>query len=341
MLALAFACSKKDNPVKPDPTPQPEEHLFYISPWTGNFVKVFSVEQEAFVDSFTIDSVAVTDTMRIHVIGDDSLLAVSAGMKTFIYDLDQRIIVNSYDAENPIFSRDSRYMQYYNSNISMQELHTFPENVLLYNETNGFFPKFDNDSKYFSLPDLISSRSRLVIYDIHGDSSFVGFNDSLTSNIMIWMNYPSSRHNKLYFGGTGAYGYFIGVINIDSDSVRILKTYEESVPIPVISPDEKYLYFTENLLTFFGGVSKELIYVYDAETEDSVGVIEYEGMEQVGGMIISADSKYMLVKPHNEYNNETNISIIDAKTFQVLGVYDFGYLPLTVSIKYGAKNGII
>jgi DNA-binding beta-propeller fold protein YncE len=109
--------------------------------------------------------------------------------------------------------------------------------------------------------------------------------------------------------------------------------------MPVISPDGKYVYFAEQVMEAWLGVPDGKIYVYDADTEDSIAVIEYEGISQPCSFIITDDSKYMMVDPVNEFEDETSICLINAQTFQVIGVYDFHDLPGCITSKWAAHGG--
>ncbi len=346
LLGLVASIAVINCDDKPPQPPPPEEHLIYIGPEVGNLIKVFSVEQAAFVDSFVVDSIAETDSMYIHVIGDDSLLAVSAGQKTFIVNLMTKEVESVFNARKPIFSRNSNYYFCYYS--TPMELHSFPDHALLPIEIPEYtaFPKFDNDEAVLSLPYLNINGSnydqRLGIFDLVGDSIIFMPDTWQGRQILMWYNYPIGKYAKLYFGGTGG-GYYLAATDFTSDTIRILKSYEgfsESISLPIVSPDDRYLFSSEIRGTFFGGVPDGHIYVFDAETEDSVAAIPYnnQGERICGSFLITDDSKYLMVRPFNEYKDITGVCLIDAQAFTVIGVYDCGFLPGTFSAKYAAKN---
>jgi len=337
-----FSCD--DDPVGPEPA---DEHLFYIAPITGNLIKTFSVEQEKFIDSFYVDSLTADSSIyRLHVIGNDSLLAVSTETMTYIVDLESKEVNESFYGERVIYSRDSRYY-FCKNNISRRwELRTYPEHILIYDDAPTLMlPFFSNDSKYLSATDLHNEGGTmvpmLIIYDMENDIKTAKTKYLFDQEIFIFEKYHYSSLNKTYFGGNTEFHNFLGVTDLGSDSIRVVRFLSEpwASVMPVISPDGKYVYVSEQVMEVWLGIPDGKIYVYDTETEDSIAVIEYEGISQPHSFVITEDSKYMMVDPVNEFDDETNVCLIDAQSFQVIGVFDFHDLPGSVASKRAAHGG--
>ncbi len=339
LLLNLSCCDDCKCPTCPKPE-ETEEHLFYISPRVGNVIKVLSVEQAKFIDSFFVDSINDALTMAIHVIGNDSLLAATAGTTTYVIDLQSEEVIEVFKRGSVVFSRDSRY--YFT--MGVRELYTYPEHSLISYQVGGTLPLFSSDSKYLSDVHLTSPENEtagieIKIYDIYGDSTFIGLHH--IPGIIGWFNYISDKHQKIFFGAIGGIGNMAAAADFGADSIRVLKRFFNDYTVdivPFVSPDQKYLFISNFVSEFWGGVPDEYIYVFDAETEDSVAAIAFEGMNQVGNMIITHDSKYLLARPFNEFKDKTTVCLIDAVNFRVIGVYDCGFLPFSVSTKYGAKN---
>jgi len=325
---------------KPTPPPEPEEHLFYIAPAIGNMVKVFSVEQAAMVDSFVVDSVDETWQMRIHVIGDDSLLAVSTAGKTFLVDLETKGVISTFPRESVVFSRDSRY--YFNYNPT--GLWSNPDHTLITDETGAiFWASFCNQTETMSYvytePVDDENWPGLGLYSITGDS--VSNHLKYLGELLVatTFSYPITRLGKVFVSMTYP-GYGLVAADFGSDTVRTLKLFNMWASIvSVVGADDKYVFFSDYGLTQIEFAPSEYIFVYDANSEDSVASIRYEGIDMVDYMVISNDSRYLVARPYNEFDNITTICLIDAKNFNVIGVYDCGYLPGVISSKFASRNG--
>ncbi len=325
-----------DNSTKPGE--EPEEHLFYIAPETGNTVKVFSVEQEAIVDSFTVDSLSEEGAMRIHVIGDDSLLAASSGPRTYLIDLETKEIVGSFAARDPVFSPDSRY--YFCSYTG--EVRMFPEQFLRHDGLSRIaLVSFGYQSEVMSFMTLSDSSGPLLgVYDIPDNSLIIKPWYSGGAQVYSMSSYPADGLNKVFTSCIGM-GFSLAAGNLDCDTIRQVKIFDQisGIVIPVVTPDEKYVFFSDIVSQGFEFVPTERIFVYDAETEDSVAAIAYEGIDQVGYMAVTYDSKYLMAGPFNEGGGVTVVCLIDAVNFEVIGAYDCGFEPRVVTSKYGAENG--
>jgi hypothetical protein len=331
LILSLFSCHG-DNEWPNGPVDPEEEHLFYIGSRVGNLVKVFSVEQEKFIDSFYVEGLTENDTViSMHVIGDDSLLAVSSTNFTTILDIESKDIMETFSTKYTTFSRDSKYYTGFEYNPLRNVLHTYPDHVLINNEVEGVFYCFDNDSKCLALTKVYvdngESKCDLTFYDLTDNALFVRPNLLNGSYIYAFLLHPLYDGRRVFYGGTTYYSTFLAVTEFEADTVRIIKVFPEGSIMPLISPDNKYLYFSSFVGEHFGGIADRHIYVYDIATEDSITAIAYEGMRQAGSLTISGDCKYLMVGPANEFQNVTNVCLIDAQNHSVLGVYDFHGLP--------------
>jgi len=338
IVALIAVINCKD---KPTPPPEPEEHLFYIAPAIGNMVKVFSVERAAMVDSFMVDSVDETWQMRIHVIGDDSLLAVSTSGKTFLVDLESKEVTSTFPRESVVFSRDSRY--YFNS-----VLWSFPDHVLVSEEAGDImWVSFCNRSETMTYVYLKSIDEfpwpTFGFYSITGDSvcNWIRYSHGGAPFAAVY-SFAVSGLKRAFIGGANP-GNFLGVIDFACDTVRPLKFFNaDAWIVPVVSPDDKYVFFTDVGVTQFGFSPSEHIFVFETETEDSIAAIPLEGMDMVDYMVISDDGKYMIGRPYDlsEINDTTAICLINLENYEFMGTFTCGFLPGSISAKYAARNGL-
>ena len=343
LFVFILSCGD-DDPV--GPTPTDSEHLFYVGAKFGSLVKVFSVEQEKFTDSFHIDGIAETDTMMcLRIIGDDSLLSVATNKKTYFIDLASRGIIDSINARYTIFSRNSNYYCHYNSDQIRYNLRKYPENTIILDTIACFFYAFDNDSKCFTYakPYLIDGQTfmDLSFYEIETDSLATFTNQMAGLSLAVTLMAPVMESRKVFYGGLSKLFNFLGVTDFAHDTIvtRMLKSFPEGDVMPILSPDNRYLYFSIVVREFWGETIDGNIYVFNAATEDSIATIDYEGMRQSGEIAITRDNQYMLVGPRNEFNDETNICLINARSFQVIGVYDFQELPGSITSKWAAQTG--
>jgi len=338
VLAVWVCLVSCDDSTGPDG--EPDEHLFYIAPKIGNMVKVFSVEQESIVDSFVVDSVDESWDMQIHVIGNDSLLAVSSESKTYIVDLESKQVICTYPYETRVFSRDSRYFFHYNQ----QELRTFPENGLVTGETGALLGvAFCNQSETvtYVYPDFTMGGMRfsLGIYFLTSDSICNHLRYAFGEPIEATFNFPIASFEKAYVGISWPISGLVAT-DFASDTVKFLKQFDVGAGIvPLVAPNDEYVFVSDYGVTSFEFVPSEHIFVFDAETEDSIAAIAYQGIDMVYYMIISHDSKYLVARPLNEFEDITSICLIDAENFEVIGAYDCGFLPGSISAKYAARNG--
>ena len=336
VLCLLTTCCDdcKDCPVCPEP--EAEEHLFYIAPMQGNKVKIFSVEQQSFIDSLIIDSVGATERMRLHVIGDDSLLAVSAGYKTYIVDLQTKEVINSLEIPVPVFSRDSRFY------FSISGLYLYPEQTLIFADPNsGAFASFSNQSELLTYQYYESTAGpfELGIYGIIGGTA--------NHSVKTWHGTPVTFFAcqavgslRKTFIDAQTFNSF-GVCDFDSDTLRLLKSFPYGgTTTLVVSPDERNVFFTDYGPTPFGYGPSGHIFVWDTETEDSVAAISFPFTwnEQFDMLVTTYDNQYLLARPFNAMDEFTTFCLIDAQEHKVIGTYECGFLTGNVTAKYCSRN---
>lgn len=338
VLFVIVTCGD-DNPVRPKEAA--DEHLFYIAPKEGNTIRVFSIEREKFIDSLTIDSVAVDDTLRLHVIGDDSLLAVSTRTETYLVDLATKEVVGSFMASSPTFSRDSRY--YYTDGL----VKTFPGHAELFHQVGyNIDGRFCNRSEVIAMSYCTDGdTTRFTIYNVLSHSTSYSFRRIggyyLEPGLPPSGAYPSNTLNKLFLCGLTSFG----ASDFFSDSIRILK---DGLPFGafgythVITPDEKYVVFTDDGYTdfHFGYAPSGCIFVYDAATEDSLATIHLMDFDIADQLIVSSDSKYLVARMMSgEYwGNNFKFCLIDLQESAVVYTYDCGFNIGDITSKYCASN---
>ncbi|MFH2037367.1 MAG: hypothetical protein ABIJ45_13265 [Candidatus Zixiibacteriota bacterium] len=342
VILVLSSCDKKST----NPKPEPEEHLFYVGAKTGGLVKIFSVEENMFIDSLICDSIPEDMETTLNVIGKDSVLAISCVKGTYFIDLHTKQVSGVINFAELSISPDSKY--YMGQNIS--ENNRFELRIL---EDNSFiceiahsYEHFSNDSRYVSSVRYFGNDSiNIVVYDIltGNTSSSQGFSQG--SRVWFWLNYPIGKYQKTIFGASAdPFRYFGGILDFYSDSVRILKNfsildyYEANMPIAIVDLDDKYAYLSTMIGTAFGGIPDGKIYVYDVESEDSIGTIDI-GLNVVpSAYSISYDGKYLIAKTLEESGSDlkSEFYLIDTEELTVIGVYDYGgYLS-----KIASRNNI-
>jgi hypothetical protein len=348
VLCLLTTCCDdcEDCPVCPEP--ETEEHLFYIAPKEGHFVKIFSVEQEAFIDSIYIDSAAINQPSQrlvIHIIGDDSLLAVSAGTRTYIVDLKTKEITDSFRASAPVFSRNSRYYFYYNSiddENRRYELYLYPEHTLIFSDPNAHgFSNFCNQSEIMTYQYYVTQGEPIELgrYNVLGGSADHVAMTWHGNRVTFFVSQAVGSLRKTFIDAA-TYSFF-GVCDFDSDTLRQLKSFSAfGTTALAVSPDEKYVYFTDYGPKQLWYTPSGHIFVWNTETEDSVAAIPNQGIDMFNMLVVSSDSKYILARPYNILNEYTTFSIIDAKEFRVIGIYDLGSLIGNVTAKYCSRTSL-
>jgi len=347
VVLLFLACDKEITP--PGPVP-PEEHLFYIGAAKGGLVKVFSVEQRKFIDSIICSCIPDSIVTSLNVIGDDSLLAISDNQGTYLINLKTKVVVDTLNYSYMTISPNSEYFIAKNiSSGNNKELRKF-DGLEYIADIPGLFEHFDNQSSCVTYSLFYGGDSSTIsVYDIETDTTITGQKYSLGHEIWFWHNYPVKKLNKIFFGGSGyAYRYFAGVIDFNSDTARILRYFplieymEPSISLPIVSPDEKHLFFSATIGTFWGGIPDETIYVHDVESEDSIGTIALPNGFVPGGYTMSYDGKYITSKAFCESTSDTKTSfiLIDAINFTVIGTYSFGGPLSRMATKNNTNIGI-
>jgi len=342
-ICLFQSCDKKPT----DPDPEPEEHLFYIGSEFGGLVKIYSVEQDKFIDSLVVDSIPDDKIKSLHIIGDDSLMVATCEIGTFIVNLKTKEVVERFNAAKVTFSHDSKYYIYQNHATGNWELYNYPAHQLLYYDgPYVMFPQFGNNSKCLSYSyldyDNGNWKGNSKLYDIIS-GSISEYHDY--ENVAIfWFSYPVKKYNKVFTAFDANYSlYSVGVVDFESDTLRVLRNYplykyfETSISLPIVSPDDKYIYTSAMMGTAFGGVPDYNIYVYDVETEDSVASISTKGIFNYTPDVysITYDGKYLLVQQLHESGSEplTHFCLIDSKNFDIIKVFDFGGRSRHISTK--------
>jgi hypothetical protein len=326
---LIFGCVKKS--IEPPP-PEPEEHFFYVSARPDNdssVVKIFSVEQRAFVDSFTVDSFRI---WNFDVQGNDERLFL-AGPGLRVYDIKSKELLyttTDYCCDVEI-SNNSTYYKPLSSGTKLYRTNDYQE---IYYDSNGAGSgHFSHDSRYF----MYNRFDSVVAYDIIGDSieNSVGltWNGSLFRAYKIW---PTVDMKKLFLIGNQGWLLYLAVTDFGKDSVRILQApLRTGGEDGAMSPDGKYFYFI-NTPYMDSEMPRLKIDVYDVHTEQlitSISTREYNFYEPQR-ISLSSDGKYIMVTPR--IWDGCDVLLIDAQNYSVIGSYQFGYqiVPEEVCTKH-------
>ncbi len=333
-LGLFFAACDEDD--IPDGPSDDEQTLFYVAGEAGGLVKVFNVEQKAFTDSFTIDSIPSDKNMRIWVLGDDEELVASYAEGTYIYDLKTREITRSYsDYGKMIVAPDGNLFLANNLTNNRWDFRLLSDMSLVYSHpSEPFLPQFSQDSKMLSFlaPNSETGNWDLLMYDVVRDSLLTKQKKLGEHTLGTLYSYPIHSKNKVCFYGRTPNNTFACIAFIDSQDVSVLKVLDGWGMIPAVTPDANYLFFSTP--PSWNWMS-EKIYVYDIDTEDSVATIDLDDIFEPGFYSITNDSKFMLVSPFNDfllgYSNE--VCLIDAKQFKVIATADFGRKPFWIATK--------
>jgi hypothetical protein len=343
LILSLFSCHG-DNEWPNGPVDPEEEHLFYIGAKVGNLVKVFSVEQEKFIDSFFVESLTENDTiLYMQVIGDDSLLAFSTSSLTTVIEIDSRNILETFSTKYAKFSRDSRYYTGVEYNPLRNVICTYPGHVLINDAVEGMFYSFDNESKCLALSKPFvengQEKCEITLFDLTNNTSTVRPNLLNGSYIGAFLLYPLYDGGKVFYGGAAYYSIFLAVTAFEADTIRIIKPFTQGHVMPLVSPDNKHLYFSLIVSEVWGEIPDRNIYVYDISTEDSIAVIPVEGMPQAASLTMTDDCKYLMAGPVHEPMSATTttVCLIDAQDHSVLGVYDFHGLPGCIVSKRAAQ----
>ncbi|MCK5124756.1 MAG: hypothetical protein KAR42_00725 [candidate division Zixibacteria bacterium] len=328
LIASGSGCGKKPT----DPPPPPEEHLFYVASRLADnrsIVKTFSVEQEAFIDSFTIDSFEVYD---MAVVGNDEKLILAGRTGVRFYDLTRKEIILS-TIEYCCLIQTSVNSEYYKSFADGTKLFRTDNYQEFYFDTSSFGSgHFCYNSEYY----IYNKDSNVVSYNINGDSIEHSFkltrNGSLFRVYNIW---PTVDMKKLFLIGNQGHLLYFAVTDFGKDSVRVLqaplRTWGEDA---AVSPDGRYIYFVNTPYTD-AEMPRMKIDVYDVETEQLVTSITtlVQDFWEPEHIALTSDGKYLMATPWSM--GGYHILLIDAKGFKVIGSYQFGdqTIPETVCTK--------
>jgi hypothetical protein len=352
-LSVLVSCADEDKGSLSAPV-DPEEHLFYIGAFKGGLVKVFSVEQRKFVDSLICSNIPDTEKTTLNVIGDDSLLVISYNRGTYLVDLKTKEVVDTLNYSNMIVSPNSQYFVAGNiSSGNKRELHKF-DGLEYITDIPGKFEKFGNNSKCISYMNIYSDSSTISLYNVEADTTITKRKFSNSCEIWSIYTYPVKKSEKVFFGGGTSiyecpYHSYALVSNFDSNTVRILKEFpldtyiEPNTALPIISPDNKYLYFSVLISTIWGGYPDRTIYVYDIESEDSVKTITLPQSFVPSAYSMSYDGIYLITKDYEYSSGDINIGfcLIDVINGEVIGTYEYGGQMYNMAAKHNIKIGLI
>lgn len=323
-VVLYLSCCEDCPDCPTGPNDEAEEHIFYLGTHEDGPVKVFSVEQKKFIDSFYFEF-PVFGT-GLDVIGDNEMLVVTHSEGTVIVDLRTRQIIYQFDDWVDFFSSpDSRLFTVRSRSETRLELRRFEDFEVVYWDSLGRRGQFSHDSKYLSYirfyPELVTA---VVTYDIEADSVICESEKYYNGHrLYLWPYYPIISQNKLFFVGDR----HLCASDPCSDSVRILKSVlGQELLAFTISPDEKYLYFTNCPSAFGFDMPGYKVYVFDIETEELFAEISTEALlYEPNNMAVTPDGKYLMAG--SDQAGSSSCALIDAKNFKAIGVYDFGGPP--------------
>jgi WD40 repeat protein len=324
-------CSKK--PTDPPP-PEPGEHLFYVAARLAgdrSMVKTFSVEQRAFIDSFTIDSFQIGN---IAVAGnDEKLFMASRNEGVRVYDIKSKELLfatTEYCCGGRV-SPNSEYYDAYAGGLRLFRTDGYHE--IHYDSHGSGGGSFSYNSDYF----IYKRDSNIIVYNIQGDSIENSF--QLTRNglfFRIYKIWPTTDMKKLFLIGNQGWLLYFAVTDFGTDTVRTLqaplRTWGEEA---VVSPDGRYLYFVNTPYTDYE-MPRMAIDVYDVKTErlvTSISTREHSLFEPQY-IALTSDGKYLMATPWSLGGYD--VLLIDAQNFSVIGSYNFGYqiIPEEVCTKH-------
>ncbi len=336
-LGLFFAACDEDD--IPDGPSDDEQTLFYVAGEAGGLVKVFNVEQKAFTDSFTIDSIPSDKNMRIWVLGDDEELVASYAEGTYIYDLKTREITRSYsDYGKMIVAPDGNLFLANNLTNNRWDFRLLSDMSLVYSHpSEPFLPQFSQDSKMLSFlaPNSETGNWDLILYDLNRDSLIAIPRKFNEDRLNAFYSYPIHSKGTIFFHGWNSYGNFACMAYVDSQNVTVLKAFSRgSGMVPIVDPDGEYLYFTNT--PSWDMWEPEVLYVYEIDSGDSVATIDLSDLHEPALMRISYDGKYILSSPfYPEWlgHDPNSVALINVESYIGLGTYDFGRKPFWIATK--------
>jgi len=333
ILFLTFACND-DCPNCPTCPELDNDYLFYIGAYVSGIdpIKVYSVNQQAYIDSFDLG----IGFEEMAVIGHDEYIAVASNQGFRMMDLKTKEIVHENENWNKVrVSRDSRYMATFNQVEDRIEIYSFPGFDLVYFDTiqppvYGWMGRFSNDSRYHTYLRQTAEpepASLLVTYDIAGDSILYitskHYNDY---PLFIYDQWPVVSKNKVFLYCTLGANHYLCVSDLGTETVRIL---EQKSPFAVydmiVSPDDKYLYFTAAPTTA-SAPYRNMVEVFDVESEQLIAEIPTSTetwTHEPDRMAISWDGRYLLSTTC--WMGYPNALLMDARFFVSLTDIDFAY----------------
>jgi hypothetical protein len=281
-------------------------------------------------------------------------LVISYDGGTYFIDLKTKEVVDSLNFGNIIISPNSEY--FIGRNIASgfnKELRKL-DGLEYVADIPGKYEKFGNNSECVSYITYHSDSSTISIYNIESDTTITRRKYSGSCEIWSAYTYPVKKLEKVFFGGGTSiyecpYHSYALVSDFDSNTVRILKEFdpdtyfEPNTALPIISPDNKYLYFSVLISTIWGGYPDRTIYVYNIESEDSVKTITLPQGFVPSAYSMSYDGKYLITKDYEYSSSDINIGfcLIDVINGEVIGTYEFGGQMYNMAAKHNIKIGLI
>ncbi len=336
LTIMVISCSCDEEPTKPSEPPS-EEHLFFVCAEYSGIVKVFSVEQQKFIDSLEFEA----EGPSVEVIGSDEKLLVIADIPQ-LFDLKTKTTVQTFpDAVAVTASPDGRYLAF-NKKTSVPysyrlELRSFDQQILYHQDTLVRTISFSIDSRLMAYRKEWEDpfKAELVIYELGLDSIIDNGTKYLSNGYpldrILWVMAPLSKRNKVVFE---ANDFFLCIADIGSDTARVLKTKLPSAASAIaVSPDEQYLYVTFHPGWDMFPPSKK-IFVFDLVTEQLIdSMIVTEPYYEPDQLAITWDGKYIMTCTPSVIRK---VGLFDVITGQEIGYYDFnvpGDYPVVAAAK--------
>ncbi len=327
MASMVFSLScERDCPTCPKPPLQTSEHIFYVGALDEGVIKTFSAEKRMFIDSIQV--VVVGQSLALDVVGNDEMLAISTTTEGVrMYDLRTHRIAYSFpDWNSMTIDPLCRYFLIANGTNNHIELRQFENFDLIFTDTMFLWPEFSfngSDVAYSQIFSSPTTTSIAKIYNIESDS--VIYSRRLYyggQEITIFQTLPVVQYNKLFFIGGTPYLNAAFVVDLDSDTARLLMPLGEGTGWMKSDIDGERI-FIVNHPGFYGGVSQK-IYVYSVASEGQLGVISTaEVNHEPASMAITADGRFMLTGTSNR--DWPNVALVDLQDYSVVGAYDFSY----------------
>lgn len=334
LIIMVVSCSCDEEPTKP-PEPPPEEHLFYVGSYYDGHLKVFSVEQKKFVDSFYFP--ADPPGVRVEVIGKDEKLAVNADVVQ-IFDLKMRQTVQTYpDAVEAWVSPDSRYIalgnRWSDPYSYMLELRELESGNLIYKDSMVRMLRFSADSRLMAYLHTTQNpySTELVVYDIASDSVIASRKKYFNGNeLTIFFPLALNLLDKTFFLGTVGGIEALWVSEFNSDSSAMVRLLPPAYWCSYVSDQsEETIFVTTH--PGWGGLPNRLIYIYDSRTHSIIdSMVTDSAYHEPEQLAVSWDGKYLVTgsAPLGSYS----LGLTDLVNRVYLGSFDISEDPDSIWI---------